>query len=135
LPEGHSEAHESSKATAEREAFKEAGVLGSTDAEPFGSFCYFKDSSIRRYGVTVHLLKLHSMANDFPERMTRKAKWFSLDEVLREASQRRRGYGRGVAGETDVRFAVRPCGRRNLGDVSIPTDNASSRRFPPSRLA
>ncbi|MEX2745609.1 NUDIX hydrolase [Rhizobium mongolense] len=43
LPKGHIEPNENSKTTAEREAFEEAGVLGSADAEPFGSFHYFKD--------------------------------------------------------------------------------------------
>ena len=87
LPKGHIETHERSKETAEREAFEEAGVLGSAEAEPFGSFCYFKDSSIRRYRVTVHLLQLHTMAKDFPEKMTRKARWFPLEKAMREASQ------------------------------------------------
>ncbi len=87
LPKGHIEANESSKETAAREAFEEAGILGSAETEPFGTFCYFKDTDNPRYRVTVHLLKLRSMASAFPEKTTRKAKWFPLDEAAREASQ------------------------------------------------
>jgi len=87
LPKGHIEPNESTMAAAEREAFEEAGVRGSTSSRPFGTFLYFKDSSTRRYRVTVHLLQVTTLSKSFPERNVRKSKWFSIDEASREASQ------------------------------------------------
>ncbi|MQX14002.1 NUDIX hydrolase [Sinorhizobium terangae] len=87
LPKGHIEEHETSKSTAEREAFEEAGVIGSADAQPFGSYHYFKDSSTRRHRVTVHMMKMRAVANSFPEKTIRKTKWFPVDEAARAASQ------------------------------------------------
>ena len=87
LPKGRIEADEKSKAAAEREAFEEAGVLGVADPEPLGGFFYFKDPSPQRYMVTVHLLEVHSVARSFPEKTIRNARWFSMAEAVREASQ------------------------------------------------
>lgn len=87
LPKGHIETDETSRDTAEREAFEEAGVRGTAAGKPFGSFFYFKDSSIRRYRVTAHLVEVRSIAKSFPEKATRKIRWFALEEAAAEASQ------------------------------------------------
>lgn len=87
LPKGHIEADETSRDAAGREAFEEAGVRGIVADEPFGSFTYFKDNSVRRYHVTTHLVDVSSIARSFPEKATRKTRWFTIDEAAAEAGQ------------------------------------------------
>lgn len=87
LPKGHVEKSESSNLAAAREAFEEAGVRGPVEEAVFGTFTYFKDTSTRRYHVTVHLLTTKSVARSFPEKAMRKTRWFSLEEAITVASQ------------------------------------------------
>ncbi|MGO4436865.1 NUDIX hydrolase [Rhizobium sp. RAF56] len=87
LPKGHVEQSEGSNSAAAREAFEEAGVLGSVEEAVFGTFTYFKDTSTRRYHVTVHLLTTTSVARSFPEKAVRKTRWFSLEDAINVASQ------------------------------------------------
>ncbi|WFU11945.1 NUDIX hydrolase (plasmid) [Rhizobium sp. CB3090] len=87
LPKGHIEPGETSSVTAEREAFEEAGARGIVTEEPFGSFTYVKDNNLRRYRVTAHLIEVQSMARSYPEKGTRKLRWFSLDDAVAEAGQ------------------------------------------------
>ncbi|MBP1881890.1 DNA mismatch repair protein MutT [Sinorhizobium mexicanum] len=69
------------------EGLSKRRIIGSADASPLGSFYYFKDSSTRRYRVTVHVLEMQTLAKSFPEKAVRKTRWFSLDEAARAASQ------------------------------------------------
>ncbi|MBP2444261.1 NUDIX hydrolase [Rhizobium leguminosarum] len=85
LPKGHVESSETSKSTAEREAFEEAGVKGALSPEVFGSFTYFKDNPSCRYEVSVHLLEVRSISREFPEKDVRKTKWFRLQEAIEQA--------------------------------------------------
>ncbi len=87
LPKGHIEADETSPETALREAFEEAGVRGSVASEPFGSFTYVKDSAIRRYSVTAHIVEVRSIARSFPEKASRRTRWFPLDEAAAKAGE------------------------------------------------
>ncbi|MDO3432129.1 NUDIX domain-containing protein [Rhizobium sp. CBN3] len=67
MPKGTVEHGESSAQTAEREAFEEAGMVGSATAEPIGTFEYEKDSNGTRYHVTVHALFGNELADCYPE--------------------------------------------------------------------
>lgn len=87
VPKGHFDPGESSYAAARREAFEEAGVIGTVDTDVFGSFSYRKDSSTHRYHVTVHLLRVYEIAAEFPEKTIRKQKWFPLKVAIRDAAQ------------------------------------------------
>lgn len=87
LPKGHIEQNETSREAAGREAFEEAGIRGTVEDQSFGTFTYFKDSSVRRYKVTAHILAVSSVAKSFPEKATRKRRWFSLSQAIAEASQ------------------------------------------------
>ncbi|AGS25629.1 NUDIX hydrolase [Rhizobium etli] len=87
IPKGHIESRETSSATALREAFEEAGIIGDVDSTPVGSFAYQKDSSENRYTVTVHLLKVSHIAVVFPEAGLRKTQWLPLKDASRNAAQ------------------------------------------------
>jgi 8-oxo-dGTP pyrophosphatase MutT (NUDIX family) len=87
LPKGHIEADETSPETALREAFEEAGVRGTVDIRPFGSFTYMKDSALRRYRVTAHVVDVRSIAKTFPEKTSRRTRWFGLDQAAAKAGQ------------------------------------------------
>lgn len=87
VPKGHLEPGETTAQAAGRESFEEAGVAGTVETTPFGSFSYRKDSSPHYYHVSVHLLHVAQAELDFPEKRTRKQKWFSLDVAIRDAAQ------------------------------------------------
>jgi 8-oxo-dGTP pyrophosphatase MutT (NUDIX family) len=83
VPKGHLDPGETTSAAARRESFEEAGVVGDVEATAFGSFSYRKDSSQQRYHVTVHLLHVVKVHSDFPEKGTRKQRWFPLKVAIR----------------------------------------------------
>ena len=69
------ETRETTKAAAAREAFEEAGVVGVPTEHSVGGFTYYKDSSAPVYRVRVHLIAVHSIASDYPERGVRSNRW------------------------------------------------------------
>ncbi|WP_342354141.1 NUDIX hydrolase [Rhizobium grahamii] len=87
VPKGHLDPNETTAEAAKRESFEEAGLVGDVEATVFGSFSYRKDSSPHRYHVAVHLLHVAEAHPDFPEKGTRKQKWFRLKIAIREAAQ------------------------------------------------
>jgi 8-oxo-dGTP pyrophosphatase MutT (NUDIX family) len=87
VPKGHLDPGETTAQAAGRESFEEAGVIGTVETKPFGSFSYHKDSSPHHYHVSVHLLHVAGSKPDFPEKSTRKQKWFPLKVAIRDAAQ------------------------------------------------
>ncbi|WP_245571412.1 NUDIX hydrolase [Neorhizobium alkalisoli] len=87
IPKGHIEPGETSRDTAEREAFEEAGIKGTATERVLGSFAYTKEGSPFRYCVAVHLLVATDIASDFPEKDRRKTKWVPIDVAHREIAQ------------------------------------------------
>jgi 8-oxo-dGTP pyrophosphatase MutT (NUDIX family) len=87
VPKGHLDPDETTAQAAGREALEEAGVSGDVEATTFGSFSYHKDSSPHHYHVSVHLLHVAEAQFDFPEKGTRKQKWFPLKVAIRDAAQ------------------------------------------------
>lgn len=85
LPKGHIETNETPRAAAEREAFEEAGVRGTTVEASIGSFTYTKDSHHRRYHVTVYVLDTLSVSKTYPEMTVRKKRWFSVRAAVESA--------------------------------------------------
>lgn len=77
IPKGHIEPGETSRDTAQREAFEEAGVMGFAGKQPVGFFSYGKNKNGRyqQYAVVVHLLSVQELAVEFPEKGDRVSKW------------------------------------------------------------
>ena len=87
IPKGHVEPGETSRDTAEREAFEEAGIKGTAMERVVGSFIYSKDRSPVRYRVAIHLVDVRAIVRDFPEKDRRKMKWVPIDIAHREVAQ------------------------------------------------
>ncbi|MCJ9719872.1 NUDIX hydrolase [Agrobacterium sp. SHOUNA12C] len=87
IPKGHVEVGEASRHTAQREAFEEAGVEGKALKKVVGSFTYRKDGSPFQYRVTVHILHVRQLVENFPEKGLRKTKWVPITAASREVAR------------------------------------------------
>lgn len=74
-------------ATAEREAFEEAGVIGSIVGDtPVGSYCYEKRRTARkliRCEVSVFLLAVERQLRQWPEKSERNTRWFAPEDAAK----------------------------------------------------
>ena len=80
IPKGYVEFNLSAFESAKKEAFEEAGLLGTNETFQLGEFIIQKS-----YGKC--FLKIFSMEvikelDDYPEKFKRSRKWFGLDEAL-----------------------------------------------------
>lgn len=68
-------------ATAAREAYEEAGLIGAVASEePLGSFRYLKRRNVRRaveFEVSVFLFAVERQLRKWPEKSERKTRWFT----------------------------------------------------------
>ena len=84
IPKGWAEPDVAPHALAAREAFEEAGVLGSADAVAIGAYRARKRLSNGRRTtciVEVFTLRVDGFAEAWPERGQRKARWFTLEDA------------------------------------------------------
>ncbi|MGC8203744.1 NUDIX hydrolase [Aliiroseovarius sp. PTFE2010] len=86
LPKGWHEDGLSAAASAELEAWEEAGVKrGHIASEPLGSFGYHKvldDGLPLPVEADVFPLEVRKVADDFPEAKERKRKWVEIDRAV-----------------------------------------------------
>jgi 8-oxo-dGTP pyrophosphatase MutT (NUDIX family) len=75
IPKGWIEAGQTAGETALQEAWEEAGLVGALDPEPIGSYMYEKEG--QTFHVTVFVMKVTSVAQDWPERSFRERSWVS----------------------------------------------------------
>lgn len=80
IPKGVIEVGQTAGETALQEVWEEAGLVGSLSREPVGSYLYEK------YGgtchVTVFLMQVTEVAQEWPERELRERTWVSLAGAL-----------------------------------------------------
>lgn len=81
IPKGHIEHGETASSAAVREAFEEAGAIGSATARPLGQYRYSKGDSQTVFRVTVHLVNVASTVEDYPEKHRRPSRWVSAASV------------------------------------------------------
>lgn len=84
IPKGWPMAGRSLADAAAREAFEEAGISGTVDPRPLGSFHHAKRGF---FGTTdieilVHSLSVEKELSDWPERGERDRQWFPLKKAL-----------------------------------------------------
>lgn len=75
IPKGHIEPDESAEGTALREAWEEAGLVGTITREAIGQFRYEKCG--RTYEVTVFGMEVAEIAQSWPEDHRRPRRWLS----------------------------------------------------------
>ena len=73
IPKGWIDPGQTAGETALQEAWEEAGLVGALDREPIGSYLYEKEG--QTYHVTVFVLRVTSVAQDWPERSFRERSW------------------------------------------------------------
>ncbi|QRM53814.1 NUDIX hydrolase [Sinorhizobium sp. BG8] len=81
IPKGHLEHDETSVAAAVREAFEEAGAIGSATAKPVGKYTYSKGDGQTVFRVTVHLIHVVRTAEVYPEKHLRQSRWVSTADL------------------------------------------------------
>ncbi len=82
LPKGWPKKTEDGGASALREAFEEAGVVGQLSGECAGSYSYDKtmpNAPARPCQVAVHVIETLYLEYDYPERGLRRLQWFTPD--------------------------------------------------------
>jgi 8-oxo-dGTP pyrophosphatase MutT (NUDIX family) len=90
LPKGWTEEHVTAHEQAAREAFEEAGILGSIDAEPIGAYAYPKriaGGASVTCEVDVFPLQVEELLDDWPERAERERRWFTLPEAAQAVQE------------------------------------------------
>jgi len=73
IPKGWIEPGQTAGESALQEAWEEAGLVGALEREPIGSYLYEKEG--QRYHVTVFVMKVTEVTQDWPERSFRERSW------------------------------------------------------------
>jgi len=90
LPKGWPEPELGPAENAAREAFEEAGVMGTISAQPIGSYHYLKE---RKDGggipcrVEVFALEVTKQLDDWPEKGSRQLAWLPLDQAAARVAE------------------------------------------------
>jgi 8-oxo-dGTP pyrophosphatase MutT (NUDIX family) len=80
IPKGGMEPGMTCGEIALQEAWEEAGLTGVLQREPIGSYTYEKSGN--RYRVTVFVMEVTSVSDDYPERHQRTRRWLAPDRAL-----------------------------------------------------
>ncbi len=80
IPKGCIESGQSAAETALLEAWEEAGLLGILHPEPVGSYLYEKYAL--QCHVTVFLMQVTQVSEDWPERSRRPRRWWRPPQAL-----------------------------------------------------
>ena len=84
IPKGFIEFNLSAFESAKKEAFEEAGVIGTNETIELGSF------TIKKYGgstnIVVYSMEVEKFKDDYPEKNLRKRKWYTVEEAIETIS-------------------------------------------------
>lgn len=80
IPKGYVEYGLTPFESAKKEAFEEAGIIGSNETEELGEFISGKNNNQKI--VKVFLMNVLNQSDDYPEKNLRKRKWFNIKEAL-----------------------------------------------------
>lgn len=84
LPKGGVEPDLTSRDSALKEVYEEAGALGHIGAK-LGKYRYVKDGMMQK--VTMYLMKFDQYALDWPEEELRLRDWFTYDQAIKALDQ------------------------------------------------
>lgn len=68
--------------SAAKEAWEEAGVIGQVIPDQFGTYKYRKQGNI--YNVTMYLLPVEIVSEDYPEANQRQRQWLELTKAIQQ---------------------------------------------------
>jgi 8-oxo-dGTP pyrophosphatase MutT (NUDIX family) len=80
IPKGMIDPGKTAPEAALQEAWEEAGLVGTLEPEPLGSYFYVKYGTTHH--VTVFVLSVTEIAEDWPERTLRQRSWVGLKKAL-----------------------------------------------------
>lgn len=80
IPKGCREPGKTAGEIALQEAWEEAGLMGALEKEPAGTYMYEKAGN--RYHVTVFVLHVTQITDDFPEQNFRTRRWLTFRQAL-----------------------------------------------------
>lgn len=81
IPKGYIEFNLTPFESAKKEAYEEAGVLGSNETIEVGTFK--QNRSIGYCMIKVFTMEVYDILDDYPEKKERQRKWFSIEEAMR----------------------------------------------------
>jgi 8-oxo-dGTP pyrophosphatase MutT (NUDIX family) len=80
IPKGFIEFNMTAFESAKKEAYEEAGVIGSNETISLGEYSIEKFDGL--YNVKVFTMEVSEVFDQFPEDKLRKRKWFTFEEAL-----------------------------------------------------
>jgi 8-oxo-dGTP pyrophosphatase MutT (NUDIX family) len=80
VPKGYIEFNLTPFESAKKEAYEEAGVVGSNETVEVGQFINEKKN--RKELIKVYTMEVDEELTDYPEKNLRKRKWFTFDEAM-----------------------------------------------------
>ncbi len=84
VPKGYIEFNLTPFESAKKEAYEEAGVVGSNETIEVGQFILEKKN--RKELVKVYTMEVDEELDDYLEKNLRKRKWFNFDEAMEKVS-------------------------------------------------
>lgn len=85
IPKGCMEPGKTAGEIALQEAWEEAGLVGILDPEPIGSYIYEKSGFTCH--VTVFVMQVTDVADNWPERAMRQRAWLGVEQALRRVEE------------------------------------------------
>ncbi|QQS34636.1 MAG: NUDIX hydrolase [Ignavibacteriales bacterium] len=79
VPKGYVEFNLTPFESAKKEAYEEAGVVGSDDTVELGSFNLNKPIGI--CNIRIYSMEVIKVLEDYPDKNNRKRKWFSIEDA------------------------------------------------------
>jgi 8-oxo-dGTP pyrophosphatase MutT (NUDIX family) len=85
IPKGLIEPDMTSQDSAAKEAWEEAGLLGTVFSESIGTYEYYK--STYAYQVEVFLLQVQTVLDNWPEASKRKRQWVTIPKAIKRVDE------------------------------------------------
>lgn len=80
VPKGYIEFNLTPFESAKKEAYEEAGVVGSNETVEVGQFIAEKKN--RKELIKVYIMEVDEELNNYPEKNLRRRQWFTFDEAM-----------------------------------------------------
>ncbi len=84
IPKGYVEFNLTAFESAKKEAYEEAGILGTNETYELGSFADHKPIGTRH--IQVFSMEVVKILDDYPEKQIRERKWFTLEDATKNIS-------------------------------------------------